>query len=101
MACADWVGSHLVCYVDTFGAFPFLPLFSVASEPTGYTSALQFPPEHFLNEPLLSLVTIARGLSSFILRSYFLPRDEILPDKDKDINGCLLRFCLVEIIILG
>ena len=84
--------ANLVCYMDAFGVLPFLPLFPEACRMDRLYLSLLIPPKYFLNEPLF-FNHRGQGIIQFHLKKLLLARDESLPDKDRDINDCLLRFC--------
>ena len=87
-----WGRKQTVCYMDAFGVLPFLPLFSEACRTDRLYLSLLIPPKYFLNEPLF-FNHHGQGIIQFHLKKLLLARDESLPDKDRDINDCLLRFC--------
>lgn len=90
-----------VCYVDAFGVLPILPLFSEACRTERLYLSFIIPPKYFPNEPLLSLITKARGLSNFIWRSCFWQEMRFFQAR----IGTLMTVCedsvLVEVIIRG
>ena len=90
--------ANLVCYVDAFGILPFLPLFSEACRTERLYLSFLIPPKYFPNEPLLSLITMAREFSR---RGYFWQEMRFFQTR----IGTLMIVCvdsvLLEVIIWG
>ena len=96
--CATGQEANLVCYVDAFGILPFLPLFSEACRTERLYLSFLIPPKYFPNEPLLSLITMAREFSR---RGYFWQEMRFFQTR----IGTLMIVCvdsvLLEVIIWG
>lgn len=91
--CAAWAGSKLSLLCGCFWCPPLSAFVSRSLQNREAISQLFNSPQIFPKWAIVISNHHGQGIIQFHLKRLLLARDEILPDKDRDINDRLCRSC--------